>query len=99
MSNTSKGVLVNAERERAEFDVLPRAVKAVFWNAPHHFTCRDAFKEMKAGDGADVLKARYIGLIAEKSAQLTRKTYGKGHPCEERLAAIAARTLKVRPLA
>lgn len=89
MSANRTGGGRSLETDFRYFDQLPRAIKDVFWAAPMNIGCPSPMQVQS--EGVAICRRNSIKVCAEFAARQNRKAYGKGHPCHDRLSAIAAR--------
>jgi len=90
--NSSGGIRITVREHYRRYDALPPALKAVLQAAPFDFHPNTWERHQKTlGQDVRAIRRAMIRNIADFSAAISEKTYGKDHPCVDRLRAIAVR--------
>ncbi len=64
----------------AEFDMLPRGVKRLYWEAPYEYTAQSA---VQAFTGGVNMRAKVTAMVQSMARDVRRETlrlYGRTHP-------------------
>jgi hypothetical protein len=83
MSANRTGHGKSLDQDFRDMDALPHCIKQVFWRAPLNIGTM-SLKELR-DLGVAKARAQAIVVCARYAARQNLKTYGKDHPCQERL--------------